>query len=70
MYFKKKRGIIPDGLVQMQLSNFRKEFPNLNIRENAKLLSLSSSSNTNIIGGDYGGKVSTNRGRAATSKDL
>ena len=29
MYFKKKRGIVPDGLVQMRLSNFTKQFPNL-----------------------------------------
>ena len=29
MYFKRKRGIVPDGLVQMRLSNFRKQFPNL-----------------------------------------
>ena len=29
MYFKKKRGIVPDGLVQMRLTNFRKMFPNL-----------------------------------------
>ena len=25
-----RRGIIPDGLVQMRLQNFRKSFPNLN----------------------------------------
>ena len=29
MYFRKKRGIVPDGLVQMRLSNFTKMFPNL-----------------------------------------
>ena len=29
MYFRKKRGIVPDGLVQMRLSNFTKQFPNL-----------------------------------------
>ena len=28
MYIKKRRGIIPHGLVQMRLSNFRKQFPN------------------------------------------
>ena len=70
MYFKKKRGIIPDGLVQMRLSNFRKTFPNLNTEENANNAKLSSYSNyTNIIGGESGGKVSTNRVGAATSKE-
>ena len=29
MFFKRKRGIVPDGLVQMRLSNFIKTFPNL-----------------------------------------
>jgi hypothetical protein len=29
MYFRKKRGIVPDGLVQMRLSNFKQQFPNL-----------------------------------------
>ena len=29
MFFKRKRGIVPDGLVQMRLSNFIKIFPNL-----------------------------------------
>jgi hypothetical protein len=29
MYFRKKRGIVPDGLVQMRLSNFKTQFPNL-----------------------------------------
>ena len=29
MYFRRKRGIVPDGLVQMRLSNFTKQFPNL-----------------------------------------
>ena len=31
MYFKKKRGIISDWFVQMRLSNFRKQFPNLKV---------------------------------------
>ena len=64
MYFKKKRGIIPDRLVQMRLSNFRKTFPNLNTEENAKLSSYSNYTNINV--GESGGKVSTNRVRAAT----
>ena len=68
MYFKKKRGIIPDGLVQMRLTNFRKEIPNFNTEENAKLSSYSKY--TNILGGESGGKVSTNGVRAETSKDL
>ena len=68
MYFKKKRGIIPDGLVQMQLSNFRKTSPDLYIEENAKLSALSNYTNINV--GESGGKVSTNRVRAATSRDL
>jgi hypothetical protein len=68
MYFKKKRGIIPDGLVQMKLSNFRKTFPNLNTEENAKNAKLSSYTNINV--GESGRKVSTNGVRAATSKDL
>ena len=29
MFFKRKRGIVPDGLVQMRLSNFMKIFPYL-----------------------------------------
>ena len=29
MRIKKKRGIIPDGLVQMRLETFKKSFPNL-----------------------------------------
>ena len=29
MYFKRKRGIVPDGLVQMRLSNFIQTFPSL-----------------------------------------
>ena len=51
MYFKKKRGIIPDRLVQMRLSNFRIFFPNLNKEETAKL-----SSYTNINVGKVAGK--------------
>ena len=75
MYFKKKRGIIPDVLVQMRLSNFRKDFPNLK----ANLSSLSSSTNsqncktkhyTNIKVGESEGGVSTNSVRAAVQRDL
>ena len=29
MFFKRKCGLVPDGLVQMRLSNFIKIFPNL-----------------------------------------
>ena len=72
MYFKKKRGIIPDGLVQMRLSQFRKDFPNLK----ANLSSISSSTNSkskqysNINVGESAGGISTNQGRAATQRDL
>ena len=60
MYFRKKRGIIPDGLVQMRLSNFRLRFPNL---------SSDSNPNTNIgVGG--GGNFFTNERAAATSKRM
>ena len=32
MRIKKKRGIIPDALVQMRLETFRKSFPNFNTK--------------------------------------
>ena len=67
MCFKKKRGIFPDGLVKMRLSNFRKTFPKLNTEENAKLSSYSKY--TNVLGGESGRKVSTNMVGAATSKE-
>ena len=54
------RGIIPDGLVQIRISNFRLKFPNL---------SSDSNQNTNIgVGG--GGNFFTNERAAATSKRM
>ena len=35
MWIKKKRGVIPDGLVQMPLNVFRKSFPNLKLQKYA-----------------------------------
>ena len=65
-------GIIPDGLAQMRLSQFRKDFPNLK----ANLSSISSSTNSkikqysNINVGESDGGISTDQGRVATQRDL
>ena len=54
------------GLVQISLSNFRKQIPNLK----ANLSSNNNQNYTNIIGCDNDGKESTNEVRAATQRDL
>ena len=64
MYFLKKRNIIPDGLVQKRLFDFKKQFPNLeeNILTPNRKNKLQNYTN-NVGDNDMGGL--TNRGGAA-----
>ena len=68
MYFRKKRNIIPDGLVQKRLFDFMKQFPNLeeNISTSDRKIQIQNYTNNM---GDNGMGVSTNRGGVANQRN-
>ena len=68
MYFLKKRNIIPDGLVQKRLFDFKKLFPNLEENTSTPNGKNKIQNYTNKVGdNDMGG--STNRGGAAHQRN-
>ena len=64
MRIRKKRGIIPDGLVQMRLEVFKKSFPNLKTKFDIGESSTNergSASQTNIASTNSSGGSGTKR---------
>ena len=68
MYFRKKRNIIPDGLVQKPFFDFMKQFLNLeeNIFTSDRKIQIQNYTNNM---GDNGMGVSTNRGGVANQRN-